>query len=368
MIYSKLYVNLENLKYNLNSLRSMQSENCKVIAMIKADAYGLGINEVSKYLEQSNLVEYLGVAYLYEAVSLRKNGITLPIIILGAGLPSEVEELVSYDNIIPGISSLEYVKILNNECNKRNKVQKIHIEINTGMNRFGINPNEAFDIIAQINNMKNIEINGIYMHFSSADSDEEYTKLQQERFEKLLEKLEENNISIDVIHTSNSAASVNVRDNKCNAIRPGIMMYGYYPDPSLISKIDLKPTCKLTSTITNIFYVEGDTPIGYNQTYITKRLTKIATISIGYADGYRRSLSNKASVLIGNTKCNIIGRICMDSCMIDVTDKDDISVGDEVIIFNEYDITLDELANIDGTINYEILTNIGKRVERKYIK
>ncbi len=368
MNYSKLYINLENIKSNILKIKEKQNNKCCVIAMLKANAYGLGMIEVSKYLEENKLVSYLGVAYINEAVKMRENGIKFPIIVLNASLASEIEDILKYNDIIPGVSSYEYAKILNEMCKENNKTIKIHIEVNTGMNRFGLSYNNSLDEIIKISKLENIDINGIYMHFSDADLSEEYTEFQNRLFNKLLEKLKQNNIIIPYVHSSNSAASINLKNNNSNLIRPGIMIYGYYPDKSLESKIKLKPSCKLVSTITNIFEVKEGTPIGYNRKYITKRNTKIATVNIGYADGLNRQLSNRGYLLINGKKCNIIGNICMDSCMVDITDVENVKVSDEAIIFDNLNITLDEIAKECNTINYDILTSIGSRVERIYKK
>lgn len=366
MSYSKLYINLENIKSNILEIKEKQSNKCDMIAMLKADGYGLGMIKISKYLEENKLVSYLGVAYISEAIKIRENGINTPIIVLNASLISEIEDILKYNDIIPSVSNYEYAEKLNEICKRNNKIIKIHIEVNTGMNRFGLNYNNALDEIIKISKLKNIDINGIYMHFSNADSDEVYTEFQNVLFNRLIEKLKQNDIIIPNIHSSNSAASINVKNNNCNLIRPGIMLYGYYPDKSLKSKIELKPACKLVSTITNIFEVEEGTPIGYNRNYITKGKTKIATVNIGYADGLNRQLSNKGHIAVDNKKCNIIGNVCMDSCMIDITSVENVKIGDEVVIFDDKNITIDEIAKICNTINYEIITSIGNRVERIY--
>ncbi len=365
MSYSKLYVNLNNIKYNIEEIKKYQ-QKCGVIAMVKANAYGFGMIEVSKYLEKNNLVNYLGVAYISEALLIKSNDIKIPVIVLNSSLVSEIDDILEYEDIIPSVSSYEYAYILNEKCSDLNKNKKIHIEINTGMNRFGLNYNNAIDEIIKINSLENIEIDGIYMHFSSADSDEDYTNKQNNIFNELINKLKENDIHIKNVHSSNSAACINVRNGNCNLIRPGIMMYGYYPDGSLKDKINLRPACKLVSTITNIFDVNESTSIGYNRKYITNRNTKVATVNIGYADGFSRLLSNKGKILVNGKICNIIGNICMDSCMIDITEIDDVNIGDEVIIFDNKNILLEDIAGMCETINYEILTGIGNRVERTY--
>lgn len=236
------------------------------------------------------------------------------------------------------------------------------------MNRCGFDYKEAVSFIKKINDLNNIIIDGIYMHFSSIPSDFKFTEIQKQRFDNVLDELQKININIPNIHICNSAGSLYISDKRYNLIRPGIMMYGYYPDNLLKIKINLKPVCSLVSKITRIDKVAKDTPISYDQKYITNKVTKIATVNLGYGDGYRRALSNTGKVSIKDKICDVIGNICMDAFMVDITELEDIDVGDDVVIFDDKNIFLDDVANTCDTINYEILSNISARVERIYIK
>lgn len=368
MKFSKLYVDLNNIEYNLEKIKEKQNKDCMILAMVKANSYGLGMIEVSKFLEERNLVNYLGVAYLDEAICLKESGLKLPVIILGEGLIQEIPDLINYSDIIPSVSDYNYAKALNEACKKEGKKQTIHIEINTGMYRVGINYKEAVETVQKIAQLENLDVQGIYTHFSSADSDMDFTNAQKERFDNVLNALELSGINIPIIHACNSAGSMVVKSDKYNLIRPGIMMYGYYPDESLRDLVELRPACTLKSTICHIAMADDHTPIGYNQRYVTNKTTKIATVNIGYADGLKRLLSNKGQMLIQGKKCTVIGSICMDACMVDVTNIPDISVGMDVIVFDDKNVTVDEIAKLCSTINYEILTSLGNRIERIYIK
>lgn len=368
MSYSKLIVNLDNIKENVECLKRRQADGCKVIAMVKANAYGLGMVEVSKYLEKEKLVEYFGVAYLSEALKLKEEGIMLPIVITSPGLKSEIEEVVKYDDVIPNVSDYEYVKALNDYCESKGITKKIQIEVNTGMNRFGFGYKEAVNSVDKIHKLKNIQVEGIYTHFASIDIDMDFTNIQKERFDNVLDEIKRRKIDIPLIHASNSAGSVSVSDDRYNAIRPGIMMYGYYPDASFRSKVYLKPSCKLVSTITHILDVEQGNTIGYNNIYTAMKDMRIATVNIGYADGLKKMLLNKGKMLVLGNKCDIVGDICMDICMIDITGIEGIEIGAEAVIFDYTNITVEQIASQCETVNYEILTSIGNRVKREYIE
>ena len=234
------------------------------------------------------------------------------------------------------------------------------------MGRVGVKSEKALEFIEKLQQFNNINIEGIYTHFSSADSSEEYTKMQISKFNYVLEILKENEINIKYIHASNTAGIILYPEAHYNLVRPGIGVYGYYPDESMKDKISLKPSAKLKSKISFIKEVEENTSISYNQRFITTRKSKIATVPIGYADGIRRELSNKGNVYINGKYAKIVGSVCMDSFMVDVTDIESVNIGDEVIIFDNENITLEQIANNCNTISYEILSNIQNRVPREY--
>lgn len=357
-------VSLSAIKHNLSEIKKITSKDTKIMAVVKADAYGHGAVEVSKILEK-NKVDYLAVASYSEAKELRDANIKLPILILG-WTPPEVICDVADESITQTIYDhnmlLEYLKVL------RNKKLKIHLKIDTGMNRLGVFPSNAIEIIKSILKMKNIELEGIFTHFSSADSDKKYTLHQFLKFKNIINKLEEEKLQIQFFHCCNSSATVKFPQFHLDMIRPGIAIYGMLPFKT--NKINLVPAMSLKSKIISLKEVGKNERVSYNGTFITKRKSKIAVIPIGYADGYSRHLSNIGEVLIRGRKVRIIGNVCMDFTIVDVSKIKDVEIGDEVILIGrvgEKKNTADDIAKKIGTINYEITCLIGKRVPRVYI-
>lgn len=352
-------VDLNAFNHNINEIKKYVGENVKLMPVIKANAYGTYINKVN---EEINKFDIVAVATVDEAVELRMQGYEKEIFVLNQAYKEEIEKIVKY-NITIGISSDSFA----DELGKINDPVNVHIEIGTGMGRTGINPKRVEEYIKKINNYKNVKIEGIYTHLSSADSDEEYTRKQLYYFENSVKKAKEILGEIKYIHCNASNGILNFTENSYNLVRPGMIMYGYEPFNGAKEKIDLKPVCKLKSRITFLKEVEEGASIGYSRTFITKRKTKVATIPIGYADGLKRSLSNKGHVFIKGHILPIIGSVCMDGFMVDVTDLDDVSVGDEVYIWDNKNITLDEVAETAGTMNYEMMCTISNRVPRVFI-
>jgi len=363
---AKLEVSLKNLKYNIENIRKYIKENSKeknveLLAMVKADAYGAGMVEISRQLEELN-INYLGVAYLKEAKILRENNIKSNIIVFSGILKEEIEEAVKIDCIY-AISNMDIAELLNQKAKKYNKKIKVHLAIDTGMGRIGATKNTIHDIISRLKKCDNLIVEGVFSHFSSADSNIEYTEKQNEIFNKMLKLIKEAGIKYKYVHICNSIGVLKCIKSYNNMVRIGIGMYGYLDN----SYVDLKGIFKFSAPICDIREVDEGEAIGYSKTYITKRKTKVATIQIGYADGFNRLLSNKYSVRINGKNAKIIGNICMDMTMVDVTDIDNIRVGDYINIFDFEDNKVNEIASICGTINYEIISTIGKRVDRYYV-
>ena len=364
---AKLEINLKNLEYNITNIRKYIKENSigkniELLAMVKADAYGAGMLEISRVLERLN-INYLGVAYLKEAKLLRENNIKSDIIVFSGILKEEIEEAVNIDAIY-AVSNMEIAELLNNKAKEYNKKVRVHIAIDTGMGRLGATKNTIHAIILKLKSYENLIVEGIFSHFSSADLDMKYTKKQADEFNNTLALIKEAGIKYKYAHICNSIGILKCIDSYNNMVRIGIGMYGYLNNKD----IDLKGIFKLSAPICDIREIEENSAIGYSQTYITKRKTKVATIQIGYADGFSRILSNKYSLKVKGKDAKILGNICMDMTMIDVTDIDDIHVGDYVNIFDFEDGKINEIADICNTINYEIISTIGKRVDRYYIK
>ena len=351
-------INIENFNYNIEQIRKKLRTNTTIMPIMKANAYGTYLNT---RLDVVNKFDIIGLATVDEGVELRKLGYEKEIFILNQPAIAEIDKIIE-NNLIIGISSKEFLK----EAIRKQQEIKVHLEIETGMGRTGITIDEIEKFIKEIKESGNIKIEGIYSHMSSADTDDDYTKKQIEIFEEAVNKIKEIVEDIKYIHISASNGIINYPEAHYNLVRPGMIMYGYESGEGINEKIDLKPVAKLKSKITFLKNVEIDTSISYGRTFITKNKSKIATIPIGYADGMRRCLSNKGSVVINDKKVPIIGKICMDSFMVDVTSVKNVSVGDEVIIWDNDKITLDEIANQIDTINYEVISNISSRVPREF--
>ncbi|RKD30070.1 alanine racemase [Thermohalobacter berrensis] len=365
-------INLDNLIHNLNEVKRIVKEGTLITAVVKADAYGHGsIMAAKTFLE--NGADRLAVATLSEAIELRNNGINAPILILGYTPTSQAEEVVS-NNIIQTVYTFEHAKKISKAAKKLDKTGKIHIKIDTGMSRIGFKPNEStINDIIKITELDNIEIEGIFSHFAVADEkDKTFTEKQFQKFNWLVESLEDKGIVIPIKHISNSAATIDLPDYNLNMVRPGIMLYGLYPSDEVNKeKVKLKPAMTLKTHISHVKQVSEGTGVSYGLTFTTDKKSTIGTLPIGYADGFTRLLSNKTEVAIKGKRAPIIGRICMDQSMVDLTDIERVKPGDEVIIMGDGKDNsphIDEIAKILGTINYEVVCMVSRRVPRVYIK
>lgn len=346
-------INLDNFKNNINEIRK-QANGTKLMPVIKANGYGTHIN---KKLEIINEFDIVAVAIVDEAIELRNLGYKGEIFVLNQPSILEIDKIADYD-ITVGVCSLEFIR-------KINKKTKIHLEIETGMGRTGIDLKDLENFILEVKKNENIIVEGVYSHLSSADFDKEYTKDQLNKFEIAKKIVEENFNSIKYVHISASNGILNYKEGLYNLVRPGIIIYGY---PSFDGvKTNLKPVAKLKSKITFLKEVEEGTSISYSRKYITNKKAKIATVPIGYADGIRRTLTNLGEVVVRGKRAPIVGTVCMDSFMIDVTDISNVALEDEVYIWDNNIITLEEIAEKCGTINYEILSTISDRVPRIFI-
>ncbi len=359
-------IDLSAIRHNLEIVSHIVKGDTKILGVVKADAYGHGIKEVSKTIV--DYVDYFGVASLDEAAILRRTGIQKPILIMGAILPEEIEGVLKF-NVIQTVSDLDIPKRLSKLAQSMNKKVKVHVKIDTGMGRLGFWHEEAIDFIKKIARLKNIIIDGIFTHFPNAEADKVFTYNQIKNFKRLIEKLWDNDIYIPIKHTANSIALIDFKDSHMNMVRPGLMMYGIYPKESLMKNILLKPALTLKTKITYLKSMPKGRSISYGMTYMTRKSTKIATIPVGYGDGYSRHFSNKAQVLVNGTRCSIVGRVCMDMCMVEVGHIENVKVGDDVILIGSQGdeiIRAEGLARLINTIPYEVLCNIGHRVPRIY--
>ncbi len=370
-------VDLDAIRNNIREIRRYVNKKTKILGVVKADAYGHGVFEVSQTLIENGADE-LGVAFLDEALQLRRYGIEKPILILGHTPPECAKELVE-DGIMPSVFHEELAAAVSAEAVRQGKNAKIHIKIDTGMTRIGFQYNESeeirsqtIDTICRIARLPNITIDGIFTHFASADeSDKTYTEYQFELFCDLTRRLEQAGVQISTKHVCNSAGTIMFPEMHLDMVRPGIILYGISPSEEVDkNKLRLLPAMQLKAEITNLKEVETGTPVSYGRTYYTEKKTKIATIPIGYADGFSRLLSNRAEVIVRGHKSPVIGTICMDQCMIDVSSVNTVGVGDEIILFGSdgvLSIPVEHIAAQMGTIPYEILCVIGKRIPRVYL-
>ena len=344
----------------------------KIMCVIKADAYGNGANTLADLYKQNGATCF-AVSNLVEAIKLRRHGISENILILGYTPADNVGELSSY-NITQAVYCLDYAKELSYNAEKAGVVVKAHLKLDTGMGRIGIVCNNSdYKKITDCLALPALDFEGVFTHFAVADSidndDVAFTQTQNELFFKTVERLEKDGYTFKYIHSSNSAAIT--RNTKGNLIRPGIILYGYSPNSNYKLDFDLKPVMTLKSVISMIKEIDAGDTLSYGRTYRAKEKRIIATLPIGYADGYPRVLSNKGNVIINGKLAPIVGRICMDQMTVDVTDIKDIEIGTEVTVIGKscgISIDFDSIANACGTITYEILCNISTRVPRVYLK
>lgn len=352
---SVLEVNLNNFIYNVEQIQNFVGKDIKIMPVVKANGYGSHIN---MRLDIMNRFDIVAVALVSEAIYLREIGYDKEIFVLNQPALEEIDLIIN-NNITIGLSDLSFLE----ELGKRKDNVKVHIEIDTGMGRTGVLDLDNF--IFELKKYSNVIVEGVYTHLSSADSDYEYTDKQLDKFERSVVMLKEH-FNLKYIHSSASNGLLNFKSSYCNTVRPGLILYGYESYPGVLNKIDIKPVCRLKSKITFLKEVEEGTSISYSRSYITDKKTKVATIPMGYADGIRRSLSNRGNVVVNNTIVPIIGKVCMDSFMIDVTNLD-VKVGDEVYLFDNELIKVEDIASIYDSINYEVISTISDRVPRKFI-
>jgi alanine racemase len=360
-------VDLRAIEYNYRQIKRLVGKDVKVMAVVKANAYGHGTVEVSAVLERCG-VDYLGVATTDEAMRLRDHGIKAPILILGSVLPAEAAVAVEKD-ITLTLCGNELREVLQHAA-KNGRKAKVHIKVDTGMGRIGVWHEEALDFIKKLASERDVAIEGVYTHFSSAGRDDFFTNYQIEAFERLISQLECSGIDIPLKHAANSIATVDFKRAHLNLVRPGLIIYGMYPKHTFPRLIKLKPALSLKTRIVYIKEVPAGRSISYGRTYITQKPTRIATLPIGYADGYGRNLSNKAEVLVRGQRSAVVGKVTMDQIMIDVGHIKGAKTGDEVVLIGRqgrHEIRAEKLARLAGTIAYEVISLISNRVPRLYI-
>ena len=361
-------VDLNAIKHNLNCVRGFLDREVNILAVVKANAYGHGIYEASRVLCE-NGANYLGVATVDEALSLRSSGITAPILVLGAVLKEEARAAVKND-ITLSLCDCSLLRALLEIADETDFSPKVHVKVDTGMGRIGVWHEEAIDFIKEVHLRKKIKLEGVYTHFSAAARDKLVTQIQIDSFEEILKNIETRGIHIRYKHAANSIAVVDWKASHLNMVRPGILLYGVYPKEDFRKKLKLKSVMSLKTRIVHLKETPPGRAISYGRTYITQKKTKIATIPIGYADGYGRILSNKAEALIGGKYARIVGMVTMDQTLIDVGHIDNVKIADEVVLIGRQgpsEVNIERIAKLAGTIPYEILSAITDRVPRVYI-
>jgi len=360
-------VDLRALEFNYRQIQKRIPKGVKLLAVVKADAYGHGAIPVSLKLEKLG-VEYLGVAIPEEGMELRKGGVKTPILILGGIFGREVDQIFRF-RLTPVIFRKDSLRLLSREAERRRRKVKVHLKVDTGMGRLGVPLNLWPSFLKEVKRSSKIEIEGILSHFSMTDEEEGYTEKQWRAFQRAVATAKEMGISCRYLHIANSANLTAFPAYSASLVRPGIMLYGSYPSPPFQDHIPLKPVMTLKTRIHFLKSVPSGARISYGGTFTTKRESLIATLPIGYADGYSHRLSNDGEVLIHGMRAPVVGKVCMDFIMVDVTDIPRVSVGDEVILMGRQGkekITAEEIAEKIKSISYEVLCMIGKRVPRVY--
>ena len=366
-------IDLDAIEYNIEKMKENLPEDTKLIVVAKADCYGHGALQITSLLSLKEYVWGFAVATLDEAIVLRRGGVTKPILVLGCIFPEQWIDALE-NNIRITVYTEELTKVLSDLAVKIGRKAYVHVKLDTGMGRIGFTPGkEGADKIEEISKLPNIVMEGLYTHFSKADEgDKSYTMKQMEAYTWMKEELTGRGITFSYYHCCNSAGIIDLKGAGQNLSRAGISTYGMYPSEEVHKEnVDLKPALELISHVAFVKWVDEGKMISYGGTYVTKRRTKIATIPVGYGDGYPRSLSNKGYMLIHGKKAPIIGRVCMDQCMGDVTEIEDVKFGDEVVLVgrdgDEY-LSVETLSRLSDRFNYEFVCLMGKRIPREYIR
>ena len=366
-------IDLDAFRFNLDSIKKNINENTQIITVLKADGYGHGAVPLAKEAEKEERVWGIAVATVEEALELRRGGIKKPLLILGYTYQEDYD-LIAAEELRPTVFKLSMAQELSRAALRKNKTVKIHIKIDTGMSRIGYRDLEkSVPEILEISRLPGLEIEGLFTHFARADEKETTPAYQQlEKYQAFQKALKEAGLKIPLCHCSNSAGIIRMPEANMDAVRARIILYGLYPSEEVEKEpVPLKPLMTLKSHIAYIKTLEPGVQISYGGTYTTQKETRVATIPVGYADGYARSLSNKGWVLIRGKKAPILGRVCMDQFMVDVTDIPEVRELDEVILLGksgDQQITMEELGELSGRFNYEFACCISKRVPRIYFK
>ncbi len=360
------YIDLDAIEENYRSIGALVEPGVTLLPVIKADAYGHGAARVALRL-QSIGAGYLAVASIDEAIELRKSGVSCPILVLSGVMPWEDVRIFVENDVTPTVVSFESLERA--AAHQGPKPLKIHVKVDTGMGRLGFSPGDLGMLLERLGRMGHIHVEGLMSHFASSELRDDYGAGQVEAFRRVLESFRASGLRPRFVHMANSAAICDYPEAHFTMVRPGIMLYGSHPDKSLRGKVRLKPVMRWTSSVGYVRTVPAQSSLSYGRTYVTERETRVAYVPIGYADGFPRSLSNRGTVLIKGRRCRIMGTVCMEWVLADVTGVADVGPGEEVVIMGTSGverITADEIADQVGTIPYEILCGVSRRVPRLY--
>lgn len=366
-------IDLDAVLYNIEQMKNRIGGDAQLIAVVKTDGYGHGAVPIARMLEDVPYVWGYAVACLEEAVQLKENGMKKPVLVLGCVFPDQYEEMIRYD-IRPAVYTEEMAKAMSEEAVRQGKDVFFHIKVDTGMGRIGFPVNEeSADTIRRVSELPNVQLEGMFTHFAKADeTDKTYTYEQHRKFLWMKEQMEKRGVAIRYYDCDNSAGIIDFPDMKHDLARAGISMYGMYPSEEVDQDaVRLKPALTLTSHVTFVKDVEPGTAISYGGTFVAEKKMKVATIPVGYGDGYPRSLSNKGFVLIHGKRAKILGRVCMDQFMADVTEIPETKFMDPVVLIGadgDEQITVEELADLSGRFNYEFVCCLGKRIPRVHVR
>jgi alanine racemase len=362
-------VDLEAIRHNLRQIRLAVSPSTFITAIVKANAYGHGAIKVSSAALAAG-ANGLGVAIPEEGAELRENGFTVPIFVLGLTPPEQSQLLVDY-NLVATISTLETAQALAETTRRKGRPAEVMLKIDTGMGRVGINPDQALNFLKRILAIPELKLRGVFTHLATADAgDKTYANQQLRSFTATLNRITHATLSLDWISAANSATIIDLPHGHFNMVRPGIILYGLLPSKEMRCDLHVMPAMQFKTRVVYLKEVPPGTKVGYGSTHTASRKTLLATLPVGYADGYSRHLSNKASILIRGRRCPVVGRVCMDQIIADLGSCSDTKIGDEAVLFGrqgDAEISVTELADLAGTINYELVCAISSRVPRVYI-
>jgi len=363
---TRAIIDLGAVSYNVAEIRKKIGNERGLMAMVKADGYGHGAVEVSRAALRSG-ADSLGVAISGEGQQLREAGIEVPILVVGLSPPEEAYKVVKF-RLSQTVATVELLEALDSEAGKASTKVNVHVKVDTGMGRVGINPDDAVSFVRKVKDFRNLNLKGIFSHFPSSDErDKTFSIGQLQLFNQVISNLQLAGIEVPQKHMANSGAVLDLPQSYYDMVRPGIMIYGIYPSREVSRSIKLRPAMTFKTRVAQVKVVPAGTPISYGRTFTTNKKTTVATLPVGYGDGYNRLLSNRGEVLIKGHRAPVIGNVCMDMCMIDASGVEDVRPGDEVVLFGE-DPPVWEFATKIGTIPNEVVCAVSKRVPRLYIQ